>query len=117
IGLTELVVAICSPVLGAVADAHASKRFWLGVTALGGATSASLMFFATQDSPWLLVVLFLVAHLGMELSQGFYNGFLPEIADEHNMGRVSAWGYAMGYLGGGLALLAFLMMFRYGEAL
>lgn len=117
IGLTELVVAVCSPVLGAVADAHASKRFWLGLTALGGATAASLMVFATPDRPWLIVVLFLAAHLGFELSQGFYNGFLPEIADEQSMGRISARGYALGYLGGGLALLAFLMLFRFGDAL
>jgi MFS transporter, UMF1 family len=117
IGATELVVAILSPVLGAVADAHASKRFWLGLTALGGATAASLMFFATPQRPWLIVVLFLAAHLGFELSQGFYNGFLPEIADERNMGRISARGYALGYLGGGLALLAFLLMYRFGDAL
>ena len=43
IGLTELVVAVSSPVLGAVADAHGNKRFWLGLSALGGATAASLM--------------------------------------------------------------------------
>lgn len=114
IGLTELIVAVSSPVLGAVADAHANKRFWLALTALGGATAASLMFFATPDLGWLMVLLFLVAHLGMELSQGFYNGFLPEIADERNMGRVSAWGYALGYLGGGLALAAFLLLYRFG---
>src|SRR5262245_40044274 len=67
IGLTELTVAVASPVLGAVADAHASKRFWLGVTALGGATAACLMFFATPQQPWLIVPLFLAAHLGFEL--------------------------------------------------
>jgi UMF1 family MFS transporter len=117
IGLTELVVAISSPVLGAVADAHANKRFWLGLTALGGATAASLMFFATPERPWLLVPLFLTAHLGYELSHGFYNGFLPEIAGERNMGRVSAWGYALGYVGGGLALLGFLALYRYGDML
>ena len=52
-------------------------------------------------------MLFLVANLGFELSLGVYNGFLPEIAREDNMGRVSAYGFALGYLGGGLALVWF----------
>jgi UMF1 family MFS transporter len=117
IGLTELVVAVSSPVLGAVADAHGNKRFWLGLTALSGATAASAMFFATPAHPWRIVPLFLAAHLGYELSHGFYNAFLPEIADEGQMGRVSASGYALGYVGGGLALLCFLLLYRYGGAL
>jgi UMF1 family MFS transporter len=86
-----LIAAILSPILGAVADAHASKRRWLAGTALPGALATSLMFFATPDKPWLLLGLFLTASLCFELSFGFYNGFLPEIADEKSMDRVSAW--------------------------
>lgn len=117
ISLTNLAVALLSPVLGAVADQHASKRRWLGCTALTGAAASALMFLATPDRGWLLVGLFAVAQLSFELSQGFYNGFLPEIADEHSMDRVSAWGYGLGYVGGGLALALFLAMYRYSEAL
>ncbi|MHB1037564.1 MAG: MFS transporter [Pirellulales bacterium] len=117
IGLTELVVAILSPILGAVADARATKRHWMAGTALTGAVASMLMFFATPERPWLLVVLFLIANLGMELSLCFYNGFLPEIATEENMGRVSAAGYALGYLGGGLALLIFILLYSVGDKL
>lgn len=117
IWLTTFCAAILSPVLGAVADAHASKRRWLALTALTGATAASLMFFATPERPWLLVALFLVAHLSFELSFSFYNAFLPEIATEKTMGRVSAWGYALGYLGGGLALAIVLALFSIGPQL
>jgi UMF1 family MFS transporter len=115
LGGTMFVAALLSPILGAVADAHASKRHWLAGTALTGALAVALMFFAPPDRPWLLVLLYLVANLGMELSQGFYNGFLPEIASDENMGRVSAWGYALGYLGGGLALALILVMFQWGD--
>ena len=117
ISFTNLLVAILSPVLGAVADLHASKRRWLGCTALVGAGASSLMFFATPDRGWLLVGLFAVAQLSFELSQGFYNGFLPEIADEHTMDRVSAFGYGCGYVGGGLALAIFLVIYKCGPAL
>ncbi|HEX4128666.1 MAG TPA: MFS transporter [Pirellulales bacterium] len=113
LGVTMFVAALLSPVLGAVADAQANKRGWLAVTALAGAAASCLMFLATPDRPTLLFVLFLVANLGMELSQGFYNAFLPELADEHSMGRVSSWGFALGYLGGGLVLLAFLMLYKF----
>lgn len=111
IGLTGLVAAVLSPILGAVADAHASKRGWLACTALSGAAASSLMYFTTPQNPWLVVALFIVAQIGYELSQGFYNAFLPELADEQRMGRVSAFGYALGYVGGGLALVLFLLLY------
>jgi len=117
IGLTGLAVAIMSPALGAIADAHGNKRGWLAGTAWMGAIASTLMIFATPDRPWLLVGLFVLSQIGIELSYTFYNGFLPEIASEQDMDRVSAYGYTMGYLGGGLALLGFLMLFRYGDRL
>jgi UMF1 family MFS transporter len=54
--------------------------------------------------PWAIVGLFFVTSLLFELSFGFYNGFLPEIADSQSMNRLSGIGYAAGYFGGGLAL-------------
>ena len=51
-------------------------------------------------APLPLIVLFLIANLGFELSLGVYNGFLPEIANEENMGRVSAFGFALGWFFG-----------------
>ncbi|OHB75114.1 MAG: hypothetical protein A2W31_16190 [Planctomycetes bacterium RBG_16_64_10] len=115
IGLTMCVAAVLSPMVGALADAHCNKRQWLAGTALTGATASALMFFATPDRSWLLVILFLVSNLGYELSLGVYNGFLPEIARDDNMGRVSAYGFALGYLGGGLALMLVLVMLFAGH--
>jgi MFS transporter, UMF1 family len=115
IGLTMLVAAILSPIFGAIADAHASKRRWLATTSWTGSAACALMIFATPDRPWLLVLLFLTAHLAFELSQGFYNGFLPEIAPVERMERVSAWGYSLGYLGGALPLVIFLGLYTQGH--
>ncbi|MGH7198976.1 MAG: MFS transporter, partial [Planctomycetaceae bacterium] len=117
IGGTMFLAALLSPICGAIADAHASKHRWLAGTALTGAAASMLMFFATPDRAWLLVALFLLASLAFELSLGFYNGFLPDIADEKSMGRVSAWGFAFGYLGGGLALALVVALFIFGDAL
>ncbi len=117
IGITMLVAAFLSPVLGAIADSRANKRTWLFGTTLMGAGASMLMFFATPDRPWLFVALFVVANLNYELVQGFYNAFLPEIADDAYMGRVSAWGYGTGYVGGGLMLLVAMILLGKGEAM
>lgn len=117
IGTTAFVAALLSPVLGAIADAGASKGRWLAGTALSGAVASMLMFFTTPDRPWLLLALFLISYLAMELSQGFYNAFLPEISDDQSMGRVSAFGYALGYLGGGIALALVIGLLLLGDRL
>ena len=117
VGCTMFVAALLSPILGAMADASANKRTWLTGTTLTGSVAAMLMFFATPDRPWLLVGLFLITSLGFELSQGFYNAFLPEIATDEQMGRVSAWSYGAGYVGGGIALAIAFGLFLHGDKL
>ncbi len=117
ISLSMLTAAVLSPILGALADANAGKRRWLAGTALSGAACAVLLALVPPQSAWLVISLFVITCLMFELSLGFYNGFLPEIADEQNLNRVSAWGYALGYLGGALALLLALGVKIFGESL
>lgn len=112
LGVTTFVSALLSPVLGAVADANGSKRRWLGLTAFSGAAASMLMFFTSAEHAWVMVVLYVVSLMGMELSQTFYNAFLPELARDDQMDRVSAFGYALGYVGGGLALAIALLLFK-----
>ena len=117
IALSMLTAAVLSPLLGAVADANSSKRRWLALTALGGALAATCVALVPTSAAWLVVLLFVVMSLMFELSLGFYNGFLPEIADERTMNRVSAWGYALGYLGGAMALILALLVRVFGDRL
>ena len=114
ISLSMLTAALLSPVLGAVADANRSKRKWLAGTALPGAAAAVLLALVPPASIWLVITLFVMMALLFELSLGFYNGFLPEIATEQTFNRVSAWGYALGYLGGALALVLALLVKIFG---
>jgi UMF1 family MFS transporter len=117
IGVTTLMCAILSPVLGAIADAHANKRTWLAITTMLGAGASALMFFGTPDHPWWFVAMFLIANLNYELVQSFYNAFLPEIADDNRMSEVSGWGYGTGYVGGGLMLVVAVVVLQFGERL
>lgn len=116
IGTAMFISAILSPIVGAMADARANKRTWLAVTALGGA-AASLLLGVLPTIPALVVALFLIAHVLFELSFGFYNGFLPELADESQLNRVSSWGFAAGYIGGGVALALAACLFLIGPSI
>jgi UMF1 family MFS transporter len=114
LSLSMAVAALLSPILGAMADARAAKRRFLAATALPGAVGAVVMAFMPLSTPWLFVGLFFLVSLFFELSFGFYNGFLPELADDESMDRVSAMGFAYGYVGGGLALLLQVGVFTFG---
>ena len=115
ISISMLTAAVLSPVMGAMADAASSKRGWLAVTALSGAAAAMLLCFIPPAWTWAVIALFVITCLMFELSLGFYNGFLPEIADEKSMNFVSALGYTLGYLGGALALVCALLVIRFGH--
>jgi UMF1 family MFS transporter len=117
LSISMLCAAILSPVLGAMADARATKRWWLAGTALSGALCAIAMALVPPDNPWVVLVLFAFTSFFFELSYGFYNAFLPELADEKSMDSVSAWGFGAGYVGGGVALGLQLLVFSQGESI
>jgi len=98
-GISMFVVAIISPLLGAIADHSAGKkRFLLFFTLLCILSSAALYFVSKGDIIEGLF-LFILANIGFEAGLVFYDSFLPEISDEKNYGRTSGFGFAMGYIG------------------
>ncbi|WP_254512092.1 MFS transporter [Anatilimnocola floriformis] len=117
LGISMFCAALMSPILGAMADARASKWKWLISTSFLGAICATLIPLAPVAQPWLIIGLFFVTSLSFELSFGFYNGFLPELADDESMNRLSGIGFAAGYLGGGLALAVVLVLFAIGGSI
>ena len=78
IGISTLFAAVLSPILGAVADAHASKRFWLSVMTFAGAGAGVAMYFLPVEMSWVFVGLFFITSLSFELAWGLYNAFLPD---------------------------------------
>lgn len=106
IGLS--IIAVLSPILGAVADHSAAKKRLLAVFLAIGAAAVAAMF-CIQQGQWLLAAaLFILANIGVNGSFVFYDSLLPHVAAPEEMDRVSTTGYATGYLGGGLFLLACL---------
>lgn len=105
-GTAGLVMAMLAPILGAIADRGGHrKRFLVAWSLLGIAATAGL-YFVGQGQWGLAAVLFTVGTLGYNGGVVFCDSLLLEVAQPEQYDRVSALGYAMGYLGGGL-LFAF----------
>ena len=100
ISASMLVIGLASPILGAMADLSGGKKRGLLIfTAIAVAGTAALYFVGPGDVI-LGMILFVAANIGFSGSFSFYNGFLPEITTEEDVGRVSGMGFAWGYVGG-----------------
>ena len=112
--IAMIITAIISPILGAIADYSAGKkRFLLFFTLLCIAGTASLFFIESGNIFWGITI-FVLANVGFEAGLVFYDSFLPEITEPKNYGRVSGYGFAMGYLGS-LVTLAIIYPFIQAE--
>jgi UMF1 family MFS transporter len=108
VGIAMLLVAIISPILGAIADFTASKKRFLFIFSAITWVFTGLLFFVEKGDILIGMVFFIIAEFGYRSGQVFYNSLLPEIAEPEEMGRVSGNGWAIGSLGGILILLILL---------
>jgi len=103
--ISMFIVAFISPFLGAIADHSSNKKFFLFIFTILCITSTGLMFFVGRGDILLGMVLLILANIGFEGGLVFYDAFLPEITTERSYGRVSGYGFAMGYVGSFMSLL------------
>ncbi len=109
-GIAVAIVAVVSPVLGAIADFAAAKKKLLGFwTATGILACAGMYFIGRGDLP-LASALFVLVAISAAAAIVFYDALLPHIAGTSEVDRVSAAAFAIGYLGGGLLLAINLAM-------
>lgn len=110
ISFSFLMVVIISPILSGVADyAGTKKKFMKFFTYLGALACIGLFFFDGENVEYGIMCSVL-ASIGYAGSLVFYNGFLPEIASVDRMDRISAKGYAMGYVGSVVLLIINLVL-------
>ena len=100
--IAMLVVALLSPVLGAVADYSAAKKKFLAIMTGIGALACVAMLSIGYGDLGRAATLYIIALIGASGCLVFYESLLPHIAAQDEMDRVSTAGYAMGYLGGGI---------------
>jgi UMF1 family MFS transporter len=101
------------PILGAIADYSHRRKQLMQLFAVIGAVATIALFFTTAPVWWLGGLLYMLANLAFGAAIVFYNSYLPDIASPDQRDHVSSYGWAMGYLGGGLLLvlnLAFYML-------
>ncbi len=108
-----LIVALLSPILSSVADYKGNKKSFMNFfLTLGSIACAMLFFFKGESNLGLGIACTMVACIGFWGSLVFYNSFLPEIAAPEDRDRVSAKGFAMGYIGSViLQIICFVFVF------
>jgi UMF1 family MFS transporter len=110
IAFAFLVVAFLSPLLSGVADYGGSKKRFMKFFCYIGAASCAGMYFFTEGQLNLGIGLAILACIGFAGSLVFYNSYLPEIAPPEMQDKVSAKGYALGYVGSSVLLIINLIM-------
>jgi len=108
VSVSMVIAALLSPPLGAIADVSRNRKRFLLIFTLISVSCTLLMFFVKAGDILLGFTLFVFANIGFEAGLVFYDAFLPNLTDKKNFGRVSGYGFAMGYVGA-LAVLLIVM--------
>ncbi|MBI2119757.1 MAG: MFS transporter [Elusimicrobia bacterium] len=112
---STLIIFFLSPILGAQADLASSKKKFLILFSLLGAISTGFLSCFKEGDYWAAALFFVLANSGFALANVFYNAFLKSLSTPNTVGRVSAIGWAFGYIGGGLLLFINLWMIQRPE--
>jgi UMF1 family MFS transporter len=110
LSISLLIVAVLSPILGTISDISRSKKRFLAIFLTLGVLGTALLVFVTTGDWILASMLAILGRIGFNGSIVFYDSLLPHVARPEDQDRVSARGYAMGYLGGGLLLAINVVM-------
>lgn len=104
IGASLILVVLASPILGAIADARSLRKEFLVVTGLGAVVLTAALAAVGPGMLWLAAVLYIAAAFLVGIGENFLASFLPQLATPATMGRVSAIGWTMSYVGALLLL-------------
>ena len=105
ITITAIIVALLSPIMGAIADRGGYRKlylvFWTWVCIIGSV----LLWYPIEGQVVFALTAFIIGNVGFEMGGVFCNAYLPEIAPKEKIGRVSGYGWSFGYVGGLIALI------------
>jgi len=104
LAVSYLGVMLLGPIIGAYADANACKKRLLVLTTIGCVAATAGLYFAHAGNIALAVVLVIISNFCYAIGENLTAAFLPELARPEALGKVSGWGWSLGYVGGLVAL-------------
>ena len=116
LSVSYMLIVLSAPLIGAYADLHAVKKKLLAITTVGCVLFTALLSFAQPDTLWLTIVGVIVSNFFFGSGENLIAAFLPELSRTRAMGRISGWGWSLGYIGGLVTLGLCLMYVTWAEA-
>jgi len=116
LAVSYALIMLTAPVIGAYADAHAAKKRLLLLTTAGCVVFTAGLAFVGRGDLALGIALIILSNFFFGTGENLVAAFLPEIAEGEAMGRVSGWGWSLGYLGGLIALGVCLVYVTHAQA-
>ena len=113
--VSSIVIALFAPILGAIADRGSAKKKLLITFAFLGVLMTAALWFVGQGEWKLAVFFYVMATIGFMAGNIFYDSLLPAVANRDKVDYVSALGYSLGYLGGGLLFLVNVLMYLHPD--
>ena len=104
LGLSYALIILTAPIVGAYADARAAKKKLLAITTVGCIGFTAALALVRPGDLWLAFALIVASNFFFGSGENLVAAFLPEIAREDAMGRISGWGWSLGYFGGLVSL-------------
>lgn len=108
--ITAIVVALLSPLMGALADRGGYRKTFMFIFTWLTILASIALYFVMPGEVLKALIWFVIANVGFEMGAVFCNAYLPDISHSKNIGRISGYGWSLGYLGG-LIALALAMVF------
>jgi UMF1 family MFS transporter len=108
LSISYLLIMFTAPLIGAHADARAAKKRWLALTTVGCVLGTIGLYFAGPDALVVAVFFLVLSNYCFGSGENLIAAFLPELAAGDSLGKVSGWGWSLGYLGGLFSLGACL---------
>ena len=118
VGTAGLIIAVLSPLLGAVADKSGGRMVFIWLFSALYVLGAWMLWYSAPDDfdVWFVMLFFCIGLIGMEFATTFTNAMLPDLCLRADLGRVSGNGWAFGYLGGICALIIMLLLLAEGAS-
>ena len=116
LSLSYLFNLLSAPLVGAWADAHRGKKKLLALSTAGCVLGTAGLALSGPGDVALAIVFIVISNFCFATGENLIAAFLPELADEDNLGKVSGWGWSLGYVGGLVSLGACLAWVTWAEA-